>query len=264
MTLQPGKLILAKDYPADADVKAYVAAVEAADGQALELEVIKAYDNFILGCKHDGIWNAIKASCILAGARTLDGALVPLVGSAPTNFNFVSGDYDRETGLVGDGSTKYLDSNRNSNSDPNSNIHQSIFINTAHASGVGAYVGVGAGVSGATHIFSNRTNNDFAVRSRAAFADVIPGAGAFTGFAGASRNNSSTFLLRVNNSFSSFTRAADASIDANNFVFARNEPGNEAFTTGRLAFYSIGESLDLALLDARVSTLISDLGAAIP
>ena len=254
-------------YPADPDVVAYIEAVEAADGQALELDVIKAYDAFILGCKHDGIWDAIKASCILAGARTTNGALVPLKGTAPTSFNFDlvnDTDYDRKTGLVGDGSTKYLDSNRNSNSDPNSNIHQSIFINTAHASGVGAYVGVGAGFSGATHIFSNRTNNDFAVRSRAASADVIPGASASTGFAGASRNNSSTFLLRVNNSFSSFTRAADASIDANHFVFARNEPGNEAFTTARLAFYSIGESLDLAALDTRVSNLITAIGAAIP
>jgi hypothetical protein len=56
---------------------------------------------------------AIKASCILAGARTLAGALVPLAGAAPTNVGpFVSGDYNRKTGLVGDGSTKYLNSNR--------------------------------------------------------------------------------------------------------------------------------------------------------
>jgi hypothetical protein len=67
---------------------------------------------FVNGCKADGIWNAIKASCILAGARTLNGALVPLVGTAPTNFNFVDWCYNRKTGLVGDGSTKYLDSNR--------------------------------------------------------------------------------------------------------------------------------------------------------
>jgi hypothetical protein len=32
----------------------------------------------------------------------------------------------------------------------------------------------------------------------------------------------------------------------------------------RIAFYSIGEALDLALLDARVSTLMTDIGAAIP
>ena len=235
----------------------YVAAVEAADGEPLEYGVAKAINDFVLGCKNDGIWDAIKASCILAGARTLNGALVPLVGAAPTKQGTeVDWNYNRVTGLQGNGTNNYLDSNRNSNSDPNSNIHQSIFINTAHASGVGAYIGLGAGVSGATLIFSNRTNNDFAVRSRAAFADVVPGASAATGFAGASRNNSSTFLLRVNNSFSSFTRAADASIDANHFVFARNETGSEAFTTARLSFYSIGESLDLEKLDNRVTRLM--------
>jgi hypothetical protein len=35
-------------------------------------------------------------------------------------------------------------------------------------------------------------------------------------------------------------------------------------TSARLAFYSIGESLDLALLDARVTTLVAAFAAAIP
>jgi hypothetical protein len=241
----------------------YVAAVEAADGQELEFGVAKAINDFVLGCKNDRIWDAIKASCILAGARTLSGALVPLVGTAPTPYFFVEGDYDRETGLVGDGSTKYLDSNRNSNSDPNSNIHQSIFISTAHASGVGSYIGVGIGDTGATHILANLTLNEFGARNRSSNADVISGAAMSTGFAGTSRNNSSTFLLRVNNLSSSFTRTADPSTNANHFVLARNGVTN-SFTTGRLAFYSIGESLDLALLDTRVSALITAIGAAIP
>ena len=59
--------------PADADAAAYITAVETADGQALENGVKVAIDNFVLGCKQDGIWTAIKASCILAGARTLAG-----------------------------------------------------------------------------------------------------------------------------------------------------------------------------------------------
>jgi hypothetical protein len=35
-------------------------------------------------------------------------------------------------------------------------------------------------------------------------------------------------------------------------------------TPSRLAFYSIGESLNLALLDARVTDLINAFAAAIP
>jgi hypothetical protein len=36
------------------------------------------------------------------------------------------------------------------------------------------------------------------------------------------------------------------------------------YSNARLAFYSIGESLDLALLDARVTALITAFGVAIP
>jgi len=49
-------------------------------------------------------------------------------------------------------------------------------------------------------------------------------------------------------------------------VFAREDgAGSPSFpTNARLAFYSIGESLDLAALDTRVSNLITAIGAAIP
>jgi hypothetical protein len=48
-------------------------------------------------------------------------------------------------------------------------------------------------------------------------------------------------------------------------VYADNNAGSAtAFSASRLGFYSIGESLDLALLDSRVSTLYTAIGAAIP
>ena len=135
MTLltEPTRIVLAKGYDGftdDADATAYLTAVQAADGQVLEPAVRLAVNSFIKGCKADGIWTAIKASCILAGARTLTGALIPLVGTVPTNFNFVSGDYNRETGLVGDGSTKYLDSNRANNADPQNSNHNTCWVST--------------------------------------------------------------------------------------------------------------------------------------
>ncbi len=39
---------------------------------------------------------------------------------------------------------------------------------------------------------------------------------------------------------------------------------NAQWSNARIAFYSIGESLNLALLDARVTTLINAYAAAIP
>jgi hypothetical protein len=48
-------------------------------------------------------------------------------------------------------------------------------------------------------------------------------------------------------------------------VFARNSATNVAglFSDGRMSFYSIGESVDLALLDTRVTTLYNAIAAAI-
>ena len=109
------------------EAQEYTERVERAEGQATESAVRVAINAFVAGCKVDGTWGAIKACCILAGARTLTGALIPLVGAAPTNNNFVAADYNRMTGLLGDGTSKYLNSNRNANADPQNNHHLSIF-----------------------------------------------------------------------------------------------------------------------------------------
>ena len=237
----------------------YVAAVEAADGQELEFGVAKAINDFVLGCKNDGIWDAIKACCILAGARTLDGALVPLVGTAPTNYNFVSGDYDRETGLKGDGSTKYLDSNRNNNADPQDNFHASVYATSA-ASVTSVYLGAGP-----TTLETGTTNfgRDGAIvfsraRNSASATGITQSALLLVGV---SRNSSSTFTLRVNNTSYARGLSSQTPYNGNISIFA----SSGAFpTNARLAFYSIGESLDLDALDTRVSALITAIGAAIP
>jgi len=260
----PGKMVLAKDYPADADVKAYVAAVEAADGQALELEVIKAYDNFILGCKSDGIWNAIKASCILAGARTLSGALVPLVGTAPTNFNFTSSDYDRELGL-GDASntTKYLLSNLAYNSILTDDEHLSVFTSTAAAGNL-----IGGGTISPTCISRiGYVSARFYSEVQSNTNQITSGVN-YSNFIGANRSSSANLVFRSNGSNTTYpvnsTTRSTASTPYGIFCGNYSDLGVVGIAQQKIAFYSIGESLDLALLDARVSTLISDLGAAIP
>ena len=239
----------------DADAIAYVAAVEAADGQALEFGVGKAINDFVVGCKLDGIWSAIKASCILAGARTLAGCLVPLVGTAPTNFNFVAGDYNRKTGLVGDGSTKYLNSNRNNNADPQNSFHLSGFLSAAAINFI-----IAGGIS------TGRSSlGESAVRLRSGTGDVTGGASAANTFTGASRDSSAAIVRRVNGVNYTIGRASETPEAVNLFVFARNNNGTaDTFANHRIAFYSIGESLDLAKLDARVTDLMNALGAAIP
>jgi len=244
----------------------YVAAVEVADGQELEFGVARAINDFVTGCKQDKIWDAIKASCILAGARTLDGALVPLVGGAPTNNFFVDADYDRETGLVGDGSTKYLNSNRNNNADPQNSKHVAVY-STSNVNQGQAWLAARTSVadnSGQTSITSAPSGTvDFRVNTHNAFSTVSQVG--FSGFKGSSRSSESLTTARIQGNNYTSLEASEAPSSASIFVFSRNTGGSaDTYSPARIAFYSIGESLDLAALDTRVSNLITAIGAAIP
>jgi hypothetical protein len=238
----------------DPDVQTYIAAVEAADGQAIEGNVAYAINDFVVGCKDDGIWDAIKASCILAGARTLSGALVPLKGTAPTNVNFVSGDYNRETGLVGDRSTKYLNSNRKNDADPQNSKHVSVYTTNRPTFTSGAartYIGTGQS-TGSTHLsFSGGFVDSIAVRLNSssgtnnAIANVV-------GFIGANRNVSAGFIVRSGGVNSSLISVVSANPFGNTLrVFDGVNKSN-----ARLTFYSIGEAIDLEKLDTRTSQLM--------
>ena len=250
----------------DLDAAIYIDRVESADGQSLEAGVRSAINAFVVGCKADGIWSAIKASCILAGARTLAGALVPLVGAAPTNFNFMAWDYNRETGLVGNGSTKYLNSNRANNADPQDDQHLSVYASTA---GDKAYIGTMNNGFGDTFILATSASS-WPFRSRiSTFNEAARGTRTLvgkSGFIALSRAGSTSFTSRVDSVNETITSTSQAATSSAIGVFTRIGPGTAVGlgTTARIAFYSIGESLDLALLDARVTTLINAIAAAIP
>ena len=263
MSMRPSTRLVVLGRKFDTDAQAYITAVEAADGAALEEGVKTAINNFVVGCKADGIWSAIKASCILAGARTLAGALTPLVGTAPTNVGgqFLAGDYNRKIGLVGNGTTKHLDSNRSANSDPRDNMHIAVAFyvatpNTARF--IGAYSGAGT----ADDFLSNNVAiNHLRCRSIAPAVTLTIGLGLY----GVSRAAPNSFSIRVGGTNAAGTANTSTSPGSRTyFVFAQNDNGT-AFerTSARLAFYSIGESLDLALLDARVTTLINAYSTAI-
>jgi hypothetical protein len=251
----------------DTDAQAYITAVEAADSQSLETGVKDAINAFVVGCKSDGIWDAIKASCIMAGARTLDGALVPLVGTAPTNNNFVSGDYDRKTGLVGDGATKYLDSNRNNNADPQDDHHWAFYktqVDTTQNCSFGIFDNTSSPQLWSFHLWSTLVKAFLSNNQTGPAFDG--GNNNVTGFYGTSRASSASYTARLNGSDNTVSASSVATQAIPYYVFCRNRVGTgaEVFASSRLSFYSIGEALDLALLDSRVSTLMTAIGAAIP
>lgn len=250
----------------DLDAARYIAAVEAYDGQELEGTVKLAINSFVVGCKEDLIWSAIKASCILAGARTLEGALVPLVGPSPTNVNglFVGADYNRKIGLIGDG-TKLIDSNRNNNADPQNSHHLCVRITTAATGGQGNFGIIGTGgvvqMGGESVIGFADFAGHYFIRSRTIASIDGSSAMKLAGTHAISRFSSSSVNVLLPGFASSVSLASEPPRNATIKVFGRDVT---PYFNGRIAFYSIGESLDLALLDARVTTLIAAIGAAIP
>ena len=271
-------LFISSVFTYDEDAGNYIQAVEGASGdnQALEPATRKAINNFVIGCKQDGIWTAIKASCILAGARTLAGALTPLVGTAPTNVSglFLAGDYNRKTGLVGNGSTKYLNSNRNNNADVATNHHISIYhtrlstVNNETLMGYrpvsidtgGKFTGIRAAAASPALASSFASTPSADVNQSGAVVALNS-----TTFQGLSRTGTDNYTSRAVGANVTQTQASTTAASGNIFVFALNNGGTPiGFITSRASFYSIGEAIDLARLDARVTDLINAFAVTIP
>jgi hypothetical protein len=269
------------NYPVgDPDVWNYVLQVEGMDGQPLETGVVAAIGNFIYGCKADGIWDAIKSACLLAGARTLAGALIPLKGAAPTNVNFMESDYDRQTGLKGDGSTKYLNSNRASNDDPVDSKH--LFVNfsekwtrlTNSTGGNTNFTALGQyNLSGASNIIGNTYGAITLIANGATKNFPIYTTSYPLGGVGASVSGTTLDWLFNNDGSAANPTTTSGSVGGatptilagNIAVFGALQGSNLVYQSNpRLSFYSIGESIDLVNLNSRVSSLMTEIQTAIP
>ena len=245
----------------DSDTLAYIAAVESADAQTLEDAVKFAFEDFVVGCKSDGIWGAIKASCILAGARTLSGALVPLTGTAPTNYNFVSEDYNRVTGLKGNGSTKRLATGYAYPSALQNNCHAVAFQYGTDTGGV-HFGAVDSSARGTFLVAENIKRSRHYQSGSSIFTPFNP---SLTGFQGLTRSLASSYRYKSATGLQSANIPSEVITLPQFSIFARTSGSViNNYSPVRQSFYSLGEHLDLNLLDSRVSTLMTDLAAAIP
>ena len=250
--------------PTDADALDYLSRMATADGAGVETGVAVAVDAFFRDSKAAGVFSALKACCILCGARTLAGALVPVVGTAPTSNGFVEGDYSRTAGLAGDG-TSYLDSRRASNADGLNNQHIAVNVSAPATLATAMYIGADGGSSANVEIY--KSSSDLVFRSRAGSTATAAGSGSQTGFLALSRSDSAAFSYRFagGDYEAEITSIADSAETL--FVLSRNRLGVASFTAdGTVSFYSIGTgigSAGLAALDTAVNNLITSIGEAL-
>ncbi len=254
----------------DADALAYLANVEAEDGEALELPVAMAMNALFLGLKdpahptptqptHWAAMPAASSALLMSGMRTLAGALVPLRSTmpTPTNNNFVSGDFNRKTGLVGNGTTKFLATNVNNNNLPQNNRSLCVFVST---DGVGNQVIVGQGVvSGGSQIInSTESTRSMRLASDASVFSLPRG----TGFFGGSRSADNELLWR-----SSASAGADANNSAslsNGQIWFFSRSVSPTYFSGRLAFAGFMLAVDLAYLNTLLVAYMAAIASALP
>lgn len=219
---------------------------------------ITAIDRFIKGCREDGIYDDLNACCVMAGWDSLAGALTPLKGAAPTNSGFLDADLDRGIGLTGNGSSKYLNSNRANNAESQNDKSLAAYISSLSTSSGSNRWSIG---DDGTSVLGQGPADKHYGRINDAYTSFPGSDSPESGFVGVNRSDSATKTLRLGGTDYSIAAASATPSTANLFIFRRNEPGIPGYSDATLAFYSIGSATDLALLDARVSTLMADLRA---
>lgn len=209
----------------------WIAAVEVEDGEVLEWGVRRAMGRLVGSAKALGVWDENAQLTVAAGARTLDGALLPLLGSALTNFNFVSGDYTRKGGLKGDGATKYLQSVAG-NSYPQNDFSVTIYITEL---GMNYYHGMGTTGSGSTTLSNSQTRCRCSTLSNVA---AIP-----IGFNTITRNNTSHYLL-CNTTETINNVSSDGNSVFNYKFFCRGSGTPQNFGNARISIFFLKTNIN--------------------
>lgn len=250
----------------DSDAVDYLARVAIADSQALETSVALAVNDLFIALKDPAFptptllthWQAVLAGQFLplCGARTLAGALLPLHVSMPTpsNTNFIPGDYNRKTGLKGDGTGKFIgmgiiDDAIASNS--------SIGVwQTEAQPRTASYAAIGS--SNSSLLMLNTTTSSRYFRVFGDNNQVISGAAA--GYWAASRFGDD-LTGRYNSSDFAVSNSPGSATGDEVLLFCRTA-GN--FSPARQVMGHISESVDLVRMESVLTAYLSALNAAIP
>lgn len=246
------------------------------DAQLLEPGVKFAINKFLIGCKKDQIWPSMVDCYIFIGPRSLNGVLsINLHGSNPNEWHstyaigngFVTGDYNRETGLRGDGITKWIRTPRVAKTFDKANHHRAAWVSEPgtgpiFSSGISqagsTYVDWIPGLGGIRHGF---VTNNLSTTGE----DALTSLGGFVGFNRS--DNDKYYYITPGESGFIYEQAQTPWLEPVEILGASVDQANNyqvvSRGTHRLAFYSQGSALDLNKLKYRVSLLVSDIQSAI-
>lgn len=262
--------IVAEDGPDfDPDAQDWIDRTEEADALPLEDGVRAARNQYILALKAatspDGgtNWTAIAAgsALMMPGAHTLAGALVPIHASMPppTNTNFVGGDYNRKTGLKGDGSTKRISLGIQVSTIPIANRGLTTFSTTHHTRNI-ARADLGAVPSATNQPTLVSTSTIRYYRTGGSEFQQVD-ASTTPGFWGATRYGTGR-TGRYNGSQLTNT---DAGTDLNpTAIVGIFSAGAGVYSDARLAWGGYHEAVDMAALESAIATYIAAIAAALP
>lgn len=214
--------------------------------------------NYIDGLIAASMWDGLASAASFIGVG-IEGIVVPLRSDMPaiTNNNFVNADLSQTDGLKGDGSTKYLLTGVSSYTDVlQDDTSVSAYVTADRESSVGRYVQAGAG-SGRLSIIGNSTGGR--ARTNNSTLSTLGTGTSVPALVGWSRDSASDFDYLAFGQSGTIAVASTADTPASIAIFA-DSTGASA-TAARIATYHIGESLNLASLEALQDTLISEIAA---
>lgn len=245
----------------------YISRVEAYEGQKLESGVRIEINKFISGLKTDGVWNSIVDCCLMAGPRTVSGIFIPLKGYSGLSYNFLSGDYNRASGLKGDASSKYIDTNKLLNAQSTGNQHLAVYVTQTGSPSINQYY-MGAGIQNKTGSSALYASGAGALFQKARASGLIDyqNYGPSTGLMAVSRYNTGVWVARNSNiSETAFVYIDNGAQPSNVYVFANNNTGEgtgvpEGYSDARIAIYSIGTNINiLRNYENRIATYLSGI-----
>lgn len=239
----------------DSDTARFIVARGLSQGAAVSSGVIKATDNLIKLMKSNGTWEASNSLLLLAGARSLNEALVPLKGLSPSSFNFVNSDLNFYTGLVGNGSTKYLNSNMVVPSNNQNNFHASVWRTQAEGTLTTESLIGNSSILGGLQLTTTPVARVYQINNT---TGVVPDLSRNLGFLAVSRSSNSEYNYRYNGVTTPVSVASVLPTSDNITIFARN---TVTHTSARLAIYGIGTGVDLALLESSFQSYMTAISA---